>query len=388
MGYGNFRATKLSNDIDAVTASIKIDTLPRDSTNAIITSGRLVIEPRNTDKREIIKFTGVDIPTTTLTGVLRGRGGTSATTHSKGASVEMNVTAEDLEEALGVPNQLATYFSEAGGNFIVKNTGVVTQASGLIGAFSNIVYYITGFRYSKNSIPNKTYTINKDTYVFIDIAGVVTYTEVNNNAAAPATPANNILVAVVSTNASTITAIALRSRGFIKNGGIDYDTLIGWELVGVAEMTVAGTTVLNIDIPKEKRGKAYKILAQFERATAGGGVSYPRVQVNGDTGSTYQTRAMILNSAASAVIIQNSTITNIGEVELAAAQGAGGLIEATIVRSLANGWWPFNMQCASDTYIKNGGGRWKSSAEITSFQFNPTGVNCVAGTKLLVYSQR
>ena len=213
MGYGNFQATKLSTDITAADATIKLDVLPKDKTGAVITSGRLVIDARKADKREIIKYTGIDLGTVSVTGVTRGQGGITAKPHSKGALVEMNPTAEDWEEALGVPNQLATYANEIAGNFIVKGTGLVTQASGLIGAFSNIIYFISGFRYTKNSIPNKTYTVSKDTYVFIDIAGLVTYTEVANNAAIPSTPANSILVAVVVTNASTITKVIKYNQG-------------------------------------------------------------------------------------------------------------------------------------------------------------------------------
>ena len=96
--FANFFATKLKTDMDATQTNISLETLPRDKDNNLITEGRIVIEARNSDKREIVKYTGIDIPTTSITGCTRGDGRTTATTHSKGAISEVNVTGEDLTE--------------------------------------------------------------------------------------------------------------------------------------------------------------------------------------------------------------------------------------------------------------------------------------------------
>lgn len=90
-------------------------------------------------------------------------------------------------------------------NFVASG-GVIAISSGLIGTFSNIVYYIGGKRYKKSSVANKTYTATKDTYVDIDNAGNITYTEVANGAASPSLAANNIRLGKVVTGAS-ITSI-------------------------------------------------------------------------------------------------------------------------------------------------------------------------------------
>lgn len=90
MGYQNFFATKLFTDIGAADTTITLETVPTE------TSGRLVLEARNATQREIISYTGV--AGNTITGVTRGIGGTSAKTHSKNALVEMNLTAEDIED--------------------------------------------------------------------------------------------------------------------------------------------------------------------------------------------------------------------------------------------------------------------------------------------------
>lgn len=94
MGYQNFFATRLATDIGASDNVLTLEVVPT------VTSGTLVLEARNPTQREIVKYTGV--AGSTVTGVTRGQGGTTAKTHTKNALVEMNVTAEDLTEALGL----------------------------------------------------------------------------------------------------------------------------------------------------------------------------------------------------------------------------------------------------------------------------------------------
>lgn len=90
MAFLNFFASKISNDIGAADTSIVVDTAPT------ATSGRFVLEARNPTQREIIKYTGVS--GNTLTGVTRGQGGTTAKAHVKGSLIEMNLTAEDVQD--------------------------------------------------------------------------------------------------------------------------------------------------------------------------------------------------------------------------------------------------------------------------------------------------
>lgn len=90
MAYQNFYATKLQGAITDTDDTIEVQTPPS------VTAGRLVLEPRNPAKREIISFTGVS--GTQMTGVTRGEGGTAATSHNSGVLVEMNLTAEDIQD--------------------------------------------------------------------------------------------------------------------------------------------------------------------------------------------------------------------------------------------------------------------------------------------------
>lgn len=90
----------------------------------------------------------------------------------------------------------------------VASGGVIAISSGLIGTFSNIVYYISGRRYKKTSVANKTYTASRDTYVDIDTAGTITYVEAANGATSGMTlTANSVRVAKVVTSGAAITSI-------------------------------------------------------------------------------------------------------------------------------------------------------------------------------------
>ena len=90
MGYQNFFATKLQVAIDATATSITLDTLPS------VTQGRLVLESRNPNNREIIQFTNV--VGSQITGITRGVGGTTPKPHAQNSTVEMNIVAEDIQD--------------------------------------------------------------------------------------------------------------------------------------------------------------------------------------------------------------------------------------------------------------------------------------------------
>ena len=207
MGYGNFQATKLSTDIGAADATIKLDVLPKDKTGAVITSGRLVIEARKTDKREIIKYTNVDLGTVSVTGVSRGQGGTTASPHSKGVLVEMNPTAEDWEEALGVPQNIIQRTDELTTDVVTSGL-IWSMVSLLTGQMTAGVYYLDGFRIAKAALASYAFPASKDTYVDIDAAGALFYTPVANGATTGfPLAANRIRLAKVVTNGTAITSV-------------------------------------------------------------------------------------------------------------------------------------------------------------------------------------
>lgn len=90
MGYQNFFASRLASDAGASDTVLTLESVPSK------TSGRLVLEARNPTQREIISYSGV--AGSTITGVVRGLGGTSAKSHTKTALIEMNLTAEDVQD--------------------------------------------------------------------------------------------------------------------------------------------------------------------------------------------------------------------------------------------------------------------------------------------------
>lgn len=199
MGYQNFFATKLYTDIGASDTTITLDQAPTE------TSGRLVLEARNPTQREIIKYSGVS--GNQITGVLRGQGDTTAKTHVKGSLVEMNVTAEDLDDALGVPNDVVTRFDESLADFVASGM-VWSQTSGLNGAMTSGVVYINGNRLPISAIVSYAFPASKDIYVDVDVAGTIIYTPVANGAVSGFTlGANSVRLAKIVTNGSAITSV-------------------------------------------------------------------------------------------------------------------------------------------------------------------------------------
>lgn len=200
MAYQNFFAAKLYTDIGSSDTTITLDTAPT------ATSGRMVLEARNPTQREIIKYSGVS--GNQLTGVLRGQGGTTAKPHLKNALIEMNVTAEDLDDALGVPNDVVTRFDEALGDFVAGGGLVWSQLSGLNGAMTSGVVYINGIRLPISAVATNAFPASKDIYIDVSSAGAIGYTAVANGAVTGFTlAANSIRLAKVVTNGSAITSV-------------------------------------------------------------------------------------------------------------------------------------------------------------------------------------
>lgn len=205
MAWQNFYSTKLFAEISATDTTITVEKPPKTA------PGRLVIEARNKDKREIISFGS--IAGNQLRGVTRGIGGTTASSHLKGSVVEMNVTAEDLEQALALPDTLTQFIDEDIGDHIVPNTGLYYKQSGFRASMGRIVYYINGHRYVKEVTDTHTFSPNKDTYVSIDTNKVEYFEEYNLNSEVPTARPDRILVAKVITNGTGIERVVTYNHG-------------------------------------------------------------------------------------------------------------------------------------------------------------------------------
>lgn len=138
----------------------------------------------------------------------------SPNTRVKSAEVNQNYT--DLSTGVGDVdgNRLQLLVGENFAPHVVKGM-VWSVASGLNGAMTaGIAWTVNtttsmGTRHSVSAIVSQAFTVSKDTYVDLTNAGVITYTEVANNAASPALAANSIRIAIVVTNATVIVATGI-----------------------------------------------------------------------------------------------------------------------------------------------------------------------------------
>jgi hypothetical protein len=212
--FQNYLSGTLTSDITSGTLTLNVDTVPAPS------QGILVIDPNNATAREVIFYTSKGASSVTCPSDGRGWDGSTATSHLTGTTYIMADVAayfKGLRDGTLSNDPLRPIVAP---NFVVSG-GVVALSSGLVGTFSNIVFYQNGRKYSGTSIANKTYNASNDTYV--DITGnadgtvTVTYTAVANNAAAPALSANNLRIAKVVTNGSAITGVTQTGSDSLSN---------------------------------------------------------------------------------------------------------------------------------------------------------------------------
>ena len=158
-----------------------------------------LVNPSQSAAGEEINAADINDPINQLAAVING----SIDTNNLAASA---VATTNLADAAVTEAKMTSRPSEFLADFIYSG-GAVAQSAGLTGTFSNIVYYIGGIRYTATSVPNKTYTASKDTYVDIGTDGTVDYNEVANGAASPSLSASHIRVAKVVTSGAAITSV-------------------------------------------------------------------------------------------------------------------------------------------------------------------------------------
>lgn len=109
-------------------------------------------------------------------------------------------TFDEVQNSLET-SRLLTMFDHvaSGGIWTGDSYGVNRNAS-----MTSLIAIIGGKYVTRASVSARTFTASKDTYVDLDNAGTLTYTEVSNNAASPSLAANSIRIAIIITGASTI----------------------------------------------------------------------------------------------------------------------------------------------------------------------------------------
>jgi hypothetical protein len=104
-------------------------------------------------------------------------------------------------------------------DFVKGGTGIITADSVGVtrnASISAITAYQNGQKLTISAVSARSFTASKDTYVdILNTSGVGTlvYTEVTNNAAAPALAANSIRLGIVITGATTIATTASINQG-------------------------------------------------------------------------------------------------------------------------------------------------------------------------------
>jgi hypothetical protein len=114
-------------------------------------------------------------------------------------------------------NSLELYRNEGLYDFVASGCVWTGDAYGStrVASMTAGVVYINGIRVVVAAVSSRTFTASKDTYIYVDSTGALTYSEVSNNAASPAFPTNSILLAIVVTGASTIASALSINQGRI-----------------------------------------------------------------------------------------------------------------------------------------------------------------------------
>lgn len=308
MAYQNFYATRLATDIGAGDTTITLETAPT------ATAGRMVLEARNPTQREVIKYTG--LAGSQITGVLRGQGGTTAKQHTKNSLVEMNVTAEDLTDAINVPNTIVERFDEAFDDYVVSGL-VWSVVSGRNCTMTAGTVYINGVRVPVSAVASRTFTATKHTWVDIGVDGVLDYNEVTVGSAPPALAASHVRLAFVVTDASNATVYI---KGQYANTGV---------------VRLCGTDTLgNIIYPNSPR-QLTRLNVQVDTVTTNGGTGGLDVVHNNWAGTNMYGMKLVPNRLYEVILSQRFASATSGmEVQnylfLASSSGAAIMTGAQI----------------------------------------------------------
>lgn len=173
-----------------------------------------------------------------------------------------SITSTDLAAAINPTN----FRDEAFNDWTF--TGMLPPTSANLSAtISAGTSYINGVRVVTAATAH-TFTASKDTYTYINAGGFFDYVEVANGAAAPSTPANDLLLAIVISNGTAITSVtdsrtlSIQITANSSNFAIDYRNQ--------AVVSMDSTTAVHIEPGQIAIGStAYTLLADSaSRSTA------------------------------------------------------------------------------------------------------------------------
>lgn len=206
-----------------------------------------------------------------------------------------------LKADLGDDGNLTQVLDSAFSDFVLSG-GVWSALTGLNAGMSLLTGYIDGYRNTVAAVATRAFTLSKDTYIDVlrntgTNAFSLVYTEVANNAAAPALAANSMRIALVVTDGTTV--VGIRQSGYDIGGNrINPNSVVDpkqpklfWEEIG-RDTVVSGTrTQLTVPIP------ARKYIRIITVQHSGGVTLTSGIRFNQDAGTNYAYRT-IENGAA------------------------------------------------------------------------------------------
>ncbi len=218
LSYQNKFSTTLSAGITASDTTISLTSLPTPS------EGYLVIEPDSSTAWEEIYYTSKTGSAVVCPSAAAGRGqnGSTAASHSSGATVRMDTTAgmfltlQDATALTGVHTNNTNY----GFDFVASGCVWTADAAGStrVASMTSGVVYINGRRHTVAAVTSRTFTASKDVYVDLlysttDNIATPVNTDTTTNAASPALASNSVRLAIVVVGASSIATAASINQG-------------------------------------------------------------------------------------------------------------------------------------------------------------------------------
>lgn len=263
---------------------------------------------------------------------------------------------------------LKKYRDEANIAFVASGcTWSIT--SGLTGAMtSGVIYTSDGARAAVSAVTSKVFTASKDTYIDISPAGVVSYSEVANGAAAPSITADYIRIAIVITSGAAITAINVTAK-----------TSPNSKEIGRIKLGASSNTLKVENIPAKKYIRVTAILLDT------GGTINGALTLNGDTAGNYSVRASNEGGADATATAQSNLslvsatldnpyfivldVINISSVEKlinghSVGDNAAGAGNVPRRREIAGKWANTAAQVSSVTITNTGVGSYASGSEL------------------------
>lgn len=217
-GWDNKFSTTLTSGITASDTTIPLNALPTS------TEGWLVIEPDSSTAWEVIYYTSKTGSAVVCPSAAagRGQGGSTAASHSSGATVRCDTVAEMFEALQDATALTGVHTNNSNYAFDFVASGCVwsgdAYGSTLAASMTSGVVYINGRKHTVAAVTARAFTASKDTYIDVlysatDNVGTVVYTEVTNNAASPALAANSVRIGIIVSGAGNIAAVGSVNQG-------------------------------------------------------------------------------------------------------------------------------------------------------------------------------